>query len=145
MQIEALDYIKTVVCEYYNIPIQDLDLPNKFSGIITPRQVYHYLMRKYSKSKLAIIDDTRYHSTVIHSEKVITYKYKTNKTIRKDVDALCHIIENSNVSESFRSRLTHALLKKALLKDILRCKDRKTMYEVIKNYYDTGIKIIDTK
>lgn len=144
MGVVALDFIKTTVCDYYNVAIQDLEMPDKFNDILLPRQVYHYLMRKYSKSKLADISCGKNHSTVIHSEKVIEYKYKTNQSIKNDVDALCEIIETSNVKHYFRNRLTLTGLKKEIIKDILTCKDRKSLNELITTFYNTSIKIIDS-
>ena len=82
------ELIRRVICEYYNVPDEDLDAKVRIREIRYPRQVCHYLLRKHTDMSLAGIG--RFvgglsHCDVLNSIKVINnaLSIKDKQTVKE--------------------------------------------------------------
>jgi chromosomal replication initiation ATPase DnaA len=96
-KIITIYHIKKVVCNYFRIDINELDLPTRKIEIVQARQIAMYFSRKYIKASLATIGKeigNRHHATVLWScqqvenlyESGIFYKEKKIVDYRKIID-----------------------------------------------------------
>jgi chromosomal replication initiator protein len=89
----SLDYIKQVVCEYFNIPVDYLDLKTNKRDFVEPRQAAHFIARKMTTNSLSIIGQkigNKDHATILHSCKTISNLMETDKQFRHKIE----LIEN---------------------------------------------------
>ena len=83
--------IQHVVCEYYNITIDDLKSKKRKASITFPRQVAIYLCRTLtdeSLPKIGIQFGGRDHTTIMHSVDKINNEIKTNPQFKQIIEAL---------------------------------------------------------
>ena len=83
--------IQQVVCEYYNITIDDLKSKKRKASITFPRQVAIYLCRTLtdeSLPKIGIQFGGRDHTTIMHSVDKINNEIKTNPQFKQIIEAL---------------------------------------------------------
>ncbi len=84
----APERIKSVVANYYNITVADMDSPKRKAEINLPRQVAMYLTRSnvdISLPKIGKLFGDRHYSTVIHAVEKIEKDLKTNDELKADI------------------------------------------------------------
>ncbi len=91
------NYIRKLICEYFNVTERDLDSSRKPKSIAFPRQVAMYLIRDYtdlSLPKIGEIFGNRDHSTVVHAYEKITNDIIENEKIKEMINELKAKIDN---------------------------------------------------
>jgi len=87
----SIETIQRVVCEYYGVRLSDLLSQKRSRNIAFPRQVGMYLSRRLARASFPAIGERfggRDHSTVIHANKVVEDRLKTDQRLRGSLDEL---------------------------------------------------------
>lgn len=87
----AIDKIQRIVCEYYNINIEQLHTKTRERIIVQARQITHYFAYKMTNKDLREIGKTigkKNHATVIHSRKVVNNLMETDKEIKAQIEEI---------------------------------------------------------
>lgn len=87
----SIDYIQKVVCEYFKIPIEEVQSKTRKRDIVQARQLAMYFSKKYTQSSLANIGEKigkRDHATVLHACKTVKNLSETDKVFKTYVDDL---------------------------------------------------------
>jgi len=100
--VQQTEIIKSIVAEYYNINVSDLDGKSRKLAIVIPRHIAIYLCRK-SGYKLLVVAASfnRHYNIVTRSCCVVRNLVDVNAVIaehniKNDLEALKKIIENKN-------------------------------------------------
>jgi len=83
-----IDYIKKIVCRYFNIPVEALDYNTRKREIVKSRQIAMFFSRKLTKSSLATIGykiGRKDHSTVLHACKTVNNLIETDREFREQI------------------------------------------------------------
>lgn len=95
--IITIDRILNVVCTHYNCSIEDFKSTARYARIRRPRQVFTYIVRQLMP-KLKLIEIARYlnqyHTTIIHSVKVIENELR-QIDVRQELDSIISKITNN--------------------------------------------------
>ncbi|MDE6112124.1 MAG: chromosomal replication initiator protein DnaA, partial [Bacteroidales bacterium] len=87
----SIDFIKKVVCEYFGIPVSEINVSSRKREIVQARQLAMYFAKQHTKSSLAIIGmqcGNKDHATVLYACKAVNNLMDTNKTFRSTVEEL---------------------------------------------------------
>ena len=87
----TIDYIQKVVCDYFKLPVESIQLPSRKREIVQARQLSMYFAKKMTKSSLAIIGlqcGNKDHATVLHACKTVANLNETDKQFHFWVDEL---------------------------------------------------------
>lgn len=87
----TLDLIINIVCEHFNITLNDIASRKKNQQIAYPRQIAMYLCKHYtdkSLQEIAAALGKKDHSTIIHGIKRIEHDLETNTTLQNNIDVL---------------------------------------------------------
>lgn len=87
----TIDRIQQLVCDYYNVSIEDMKGKRRDKHIVFPRQVAMYLVREETPSSLPVIGQTfggRDHTTALHSIDKIANELKEDERLRYDIEAI---------------------------------------------------------
>jgi len=87
----SIDYIQKVVCNYYNIGLEQLQSRTRKREIVQARQVAMYFSKTLTKSSLATIGSQiggKDHATVLHACKTVNNLIETDKRFRLQVDEI---------------------------------------------------------
>lgn len=87
----SIDFIKKVVCEYFGIPVSEINVSSRKREIVQARQLAMYFAKKHTKASLAIIGmqcGNKDHATVLYACKAVNNLMDTNKTFRSTVEEL---------------------------------------------------------
>jgi chromosomal replication initiator protein len=87
----SIDYIQKVVCNYYNIGIEQLQSKTRKREIVQARQVAMFFSKTLTKSSLATIGSQiggKDHATVLHACKTVNNLIETDKRFRLQVDEI---------------------------------------------------------
>jgi chromosomal replication initiator protein len=89
-QLLSAEMIRDFIARHFRISVNDLQSRSRKKIIAFPRQVSMYLARKYTEQGLAEIGKVfnRYHSTVLHSVRVISDAMSRNGSVRGQVELL---------------------------------------------------------
>jgi chromosomal replication initiator protein len=84
----TIDVIKKLVCQYYNVSIEDLMSQSRKQHFVRPRQMGIYLSRSYTDSSLQAIGKSfnRYHATALHSINSIERGLREDGSVQKQVE-----------------------------------------------------------
>ena len=102
-----------IICEYYNLTELQLMQETRKIKIVKPRQILHYLIRKYIKTRIKgserykriSLKDTgkvtnQDHATVLNSIKSVDSYIATNQSVRLEIKYLEGLVKsNVNVKE----------------------------------------------
>ncbi|AEB77201.1 chromosomal replication initiator protein DnaA [Clostridium botulinum] len=94
----TIDLIQDIVCNYYNLKIQDLKSSRRTRNIAFPRQIAMYLSRKLTDMSLPKIGEEfggRDHTTVIHAYEKISTILKKDESLRNVINDLNKKITNT--------------------------------------------------
>lgn len=84
----TVEFIQTVVAEYFNINVDDMKGKRRNKNIVYPRQIAMYLCRKHLNESLAKIGEKfggKDHSTIIHGCDKIAEDLNNNPTLKKTI------------------------------------------------------------
>lgn len=87
----SIDYIQKVVCNYYNIGLEQLQSRTRKREIVQARQVAMFFSKSLTKSSLATIGSQiggKDHATVLHACKTVNNLIETDKRFRIQVDEI---------------------------------------------------------
>ncbi|HDS05983.1 MAG TPA: chromosomal replication initiator protein DnaA [Bacteroides sp.] len=87
----SIDYIQKVVCNYYNIGLDQLQSKTRKREIVQARQVAMFFSKTLTKSSLATIGSQiggKDHATVLHACKTVNNLIETDKRFRLQVDEI---------------------------------------------------------
>lgn len=87
----SIDYIQKIVCDYFEIPIDQINSKTRRREIVQARQLAMYFSRKHTKLSLASIGDAcgnKDHATVLHASKTVENLLETDKQFRQHVEEL---------------------------------------------------------
>ena len=81
----SVEYIINIVCDYFNIPLEQLALNTRKRQVVEARQIARFLAKKYSNASLAAIGKqcgNKDHATVHHACKTVTDRLDTDKQFK---------------------------------------------------------------
>ncbi len=87
----SVDYISKVVCDYFNLPVNQLQTKTRKREIVQARQLAMYFSKNLTKSSLASIGSqigNKDHATVLHACKTVNNLIDTDKSFRHFVDEI---------------------------------------------------------
>ena len=87
----SIDYIQKIVCNYYNIGLEQLQSKTRKREIVQARQVAMFFSKTLTKSSLATIGSQiggKDHATVLHACKTVNNLIETDKRFRLQVDEI---------------------------------------------------------
>ena len=91
----SVNRITEIVCEYFNIDLQDFNSQKRTREVAQARQVAMYLAKQHTKLPLASIGAAiggRNHATVLHSCKSVTNFIETDKAFKAQIDEVEKLI-----------------------------------------------------
>lgn len=94
----SIDYIKKIVCYYYNLLVEMINQKTRKREIVQARQIAMYFSKKLTKSSLATIGAKiggKDHATVLHGCKTVQNLYETDKKFKYDVDEIEKLIKHN--------------------------------------------------
>lgn len=84
----TIDYIQKVVCEYYKIPVDQMQGKTRKREIVQARQVSMYFSKSLTKASLASIGTSiggKDHATVLHACKTVNNLIDTDRHFRNQI------------------------------------------------------------
>ncbi|MGE4587239.1 MAG: chromosomal replication initiator protein DnaA [Mangrovibacterium sp.] len=87
----SVDYISRVVCDYFNLPVSQLQTKTRKREIVQARQLAMFFSKNMTKSSLASIGSqigNKDHATVLHACKTVNNLIDTDKSFRLFVDEI---------------------------------------------------------
>ena len=87
----SIDYIQKVVCNFYNIALDQLQSKTRKREIVQARQVAMFFSKSLTKSSLATIGSQiggKDHATVLHACKTVNNLIESDKRFRQQVDEI---------------------------------------------------------
>ena len=91
----SIELIQSIVCEHYNLSLEEMLSRNKTKTIANVRQIAMYLTKELTSHSLPEIGDAfngRDHTTILHSVKKISELRKTNNKLDLKIKELTNII-----------------------------------------------------
>ena len=91
----SVNRITEIVCEYFNIDLQDFNSQKRTREVAQARHVAMYLAKQHTKLPLASIGAAiggRNHATVLHSCKSVTNFIETDKAFKAQIDEVEKLI-----------------------------------------------------
>ncbi len=82
----SIDFIKKTVCEYFNIPLEQLKSKTRKREIVQSRQVAMFFAKSFTKNSLATIGAQiggKDHATVLHACKTVNNLIETDKRFKR--------------------------------------------------------------
>ncbi len=91
----TIDIIKKLVCQEFNVPVQEIMSASRKQAVTRPRQIAMYLSRKYTDSPLQTIGKSfnRYHATAMHSIIQIEKGMRENRSLFRQVEIISQKLE----------------------------------------------------
>jgi len=87
----SIDYIQKVVCNYFNIPLEQIQSKTRKREIVQARQVAMFFSKSLTKASLATIGSQiggKDHATVLHACKTVNNLIETDKRFRIQIDEI---------------------------------------------------------
>lgn len=85
----SIDYIQKTVCDYFKIPMDQLQSKTRKRDVVQARQLAMFFAKKYTKASLQNIGNkigNRDHATVLHAVKTVSNLSETDKIFRGYVE-----------------------------------------------------------
>jgi chromosomal replication initiator protein len=88
----SIDYIQKVVCDYFSLPLEQINSKTRKREIVQARQIAMFFSKKHTKSSLATIGlhcGNKDHATVLHACRTVNNLLETDKRFRvyvEDID-----------------------------------------------------------
>lgn len=90
-KVVNISKIQEVVCDYYNLEVNDIQTKSRKRVVVQARQVAMYLARKYTKNSLTAIGEligNRDHATVLHACKTVAEQSEIDKELKQSLDSI---------------------------------------------------------
>jgi chromosomal replication initiator protein len=87
----SIDYIQKVVCDYFSLPVEQMNSKTRKREIVQARQLAMYFSKKHTKASLATIGlhcGNKDHATVLHACRTVNNLIETDKQFRIYVEEL---------------------------------------------------------
>ena len=87
----SIDYIQKVVCNYFNLPLEQIQSKTRKREIVQARQVAMFFSKSLTKASLATIGSQiggKDHATVLHACKTVNNLIETDKRFRIQIDEI---------------------------------------------------------
>jgi len=87
----SIDYIQKVVCNYFNLPLEQIQSKTRKREIVQARQVAMFFSKSMTKASLATIGSQiggKDHATVLHACKTVNNLIETDKRFRIQIDEI---------------------------------------------------------
>lgn len=87
----SIDYIQRTVCDYFKIPIDEIQSKTRKRDVVQARQLAMFFAKKFTKASLSSIGSqigNRDHATVLHACKTVKNLSETDKVFRGYVEEL---------------------------------------------------------
>jgi chromosomal replication initiator protein len=87
----SIDHIQKTICEYFDIPLEQINSKTRKRNIVQARQLAMYFSKKHTNSSLATIGlhcGNKDHATVLHACRTVNNLSETDKQFRSYVDEL---------------------------------------------------------
>ena len=87
----SIEYIQKVVCNYFNLPIEQIQSKTRKREIVQARQVAMFFSKSLTKASLATIGTQiggKDHATVLHACKTVNNLIETDKRFRIQIDEI---------------------------------------------------------
>jgi chromosomal replication initiator protein len=87
----SIDFIQKIVCDYFGIPVDQINTNTRKRDIVQARQLSMYFSKKLTKSSLASIGQAcgnKDHATVLHACRTVTNLIDTDKQFKLYVDEI---------------------------------------------------------
>ena len=87
----SVEYIKKMVAEHFNIPVENINANRRDRDVVQPRQICMFFAKRYTKLPLASIGalcGSKDHATVLHAYRTISNLYETDKKMTYDIDEI---------------------------------------------------------
>jgi len=87
----SIDYIQKVVCNYFNVGVDQLQSKTRKREIVQARQVAMFFSKSLTKSSLATIGSQiggKDHATVLHACKTVNNLIETDKRFKFQIDEI---------------------------------------------------------
>ncbi|OED34366.1 hypothetical protein AB834_07075 [PVC group bacterium (ex Bugula neritina AB1)] len=85
------DRIQNIICEHFNISIEDLNSSKRKRMIVIPRQIAMYLCREltaYSFPEIGAFFGGKDHTTIMHAHEKLKKSYQTDQELKITIDKL---------------------------------------------------------
>ncbi|MDD7758187.1 chromosomal replication initiator protein DnaA [Aerococcus suis] len=95
----SIPFIQQTVAQYFNLEVADLKGKKRVRTIVVPRQIAMYLAREITESSLPKIGQEfggKDHTTVLHAYEKMAEEFQKNSDIRRDIDSIKKLLENSH-------------------------------------------------
>jgi chromosomal replication initiator protein len=95
----SIDYIKNIVCDYFQITVDEINSKTRKREIVQARQLAMYFSKKHTKCSLANIGmqcGNKDHATVLHAYRTVTDLLDTDKQFKVWVDEIDKKLKVSN-------------------------------------------------
>jgi len=92
-----IEYVSKVVCEYFSIPVESLQLKTRKREIVQARQIAMMFSHRIVKKGTAEIGreiGDKDHATVLHACKTVDNLYQTDRRFRNQIDELEAILKS---------------------------------------------------
>ncbi len=87
----SIDYIQKIVCNFFNIPLDQIQSKTRKREIVQARQVAMFFSKNMTKASLATIGSQiggKDHATVLHACKTVNNLIETDKRFRLQIDEI---------------------------------------------------------
>lgn len=87
----SIDFIQKIICDYFNIPVDQLNSKTRKRDIVQARQLAMFFSKKLTKSSLATIGlhcGNKDHATVLHACRTVTNLIETDKNFKIFADEI---------------------------------------------------------
>ena len=87
----SIDYIQKIVCNFFNIPLDQIQSKTRKREIVQARQVAMFFSKSMTKASLATIGSQiggKDHATVLHACKTVNNLIETDKRFRLQIDEI---------------------------------------------------------
>ena len=87
----SIDHIQKTVCDYFNIPMEQINSKTRKRNIVQARQLAMYFSKKHTNSSLTTIGlhcGNKDHATVLHACRTVNNLSETDKQFKSYVDDL---------------------------------------------------------
>ncbi len=87
----SIDYIKNIVCDYFQITVDEINSKTRKREIVQARQLAMYFSKKHTKASLANIGmqcGNKDHATVLHAYRTVSDLLETDKQFKSYVEDL---------------------------------------------------------
>ena len=100
---EILNTVLYMVCSYHGVEPDDVKGKSRVQHLVTARQTYCHLARRYTRSTLKQIGSiiNRDHATVIHSDKLTQILSSVEKKTADDLRSIVQL--NPEIKELFQT------------------------------------------